>query len=329
MASRRRCGCTWTVSGRRSVSSSRHSKMLRAWPLTGSRSAQKSIMDRPGARLRTVVSRSLNVDEIGLTCSYGMQAAGGYMRLIGGVVQGFATYHEEAQRTLPNTTVIRPAINLEGSAIGWRAGFAYEVPTKGLRASVVYYSAMDFPVNGTFQQLPLGGNAFLAAVPIHAAASIPQTVEAIFQFPIAPAWQNTVVIKWADWSVWTRIPVILSVNSGPLLAGSELTAYNAFFRDGWTISNIVSHNLSENLGVAFRLSWDRGVSTGWTEHTDIWSAAFAAIYRINQNLELIGAVGLSLLAAGEIDKLAQGGSYNATFDTGTAVTTRIGFRSRI
>src|SRR5437763_5691492 len=92
------------------------------------------------SQARTVVSRLLRVEEIGLTCSYRVQAADGYIRLIGGMTYDFATYHEEALRVLPNGISIRPSVDLDGSAIGWRGGLAYEVPTKGIRASVVYYS---------------------------------------------------------------------------------------------------------------------------------------------------------------------------------------------
>jgi long-chain fatty acid transport protein len=49
-----------------------------------------------------VVSRSLRLDELGLTCSYRVQAGGGYIRPIAGVTEDFATYHEEALRPLPN-----------------------------------------------------------------------------------------------------------------------------------------------------------------------------------------------------------------------------------
>src|SRR5438067_13207480 len=45
------------------------------------------------SQARTVVSRLLRVEEIGLTCSYRVQAAAGYVRLIGGMTYDFATYH--------------------------------------------------------------------------------------------------------------------------------------------------------------------------------------------------------------------------------------------
>ena len=280
------------------------------------------------SQARRVVARLLDVDEISLTCSHRFQAAAGYLYVIGGATKNFGLYQEEALRVLPNSTVIRPKVDVDGSAYGWRAGLAYEVPGKFIRASIMYYSPVDFFVKGSVTQLPLGGNAFLPLVPVHAEATVPQTVEFTLQFPIAPNWLNTVTVKWADWSVWTRVPVILSADSGPLLAGRELSVYNAFFRDGWTVSNTISHRVSEVLGLALRLSWDRGVGTGWTEHTDSWSGNLAAIYRFNESLDLIGAMGLSILTAGEINKMAQGGSYNATFDTGTLFTARAGFRYR-
>jgi long-chain fatty acid transport protein len=281
------------------------------------------------SQARRVVSRLLHVDEISLTCSHRVQAAGGYVHLIAGAVKSFAISQEDALRVLPNTTVIRPSLDLDGSAYGWRAGLAYEVPGKFIRASIMYYSPVDFFVNGTITQLPLGGNAFLPIVPVHAAASLPQTVEFILQFPIAPGWLNTVSVKWADWSIWTRVPVILSANTGPLVAGQELSVFNAFFVDGWTISNTIGHRVNEALALALRLSWDRGVGTGWTEHPDSWSANLAAIYSINRNLDVLGAVGLTISAPGELDKMAQGGSFNATFGTGSLVSVRFGFRYRL
>lgn len=280
------------------------------------------------SQARTVVERSLKVEEIGLTCSYRLQAGTGYLRIIGGATKDFATTHEEALLTLPNTAMVRPAADLEGSAIGWRAGLGYELPSSPLRLTVMYYSPIDFTAQGAFHQLPVGPNAVLAMVPIHSSASIPQIVEATLQFPVAVNWLNAISVRWADWSVWTRIPVITSAATGPIPAGRELAAYNAFFQDGWTISNTISHQWSESLRVAMRLSWDRGVSTGWTEHTDTWSANFGATYKLTDNLELIGAVGVSLLTAGEINKKAHGGAYNATFGDDVSVSARAGLRVR-
>ena len=277
---------------------------------------------------RRAVSRSLHVEEFGLTCSYRVPAGEGYMRVIGGITRDFASYKEDAIRVLPNGTTIRPATHLEDATWAWRAGLGYEVPAKFVRATLMYYSPMDFSATGTLKELPLGGNAVIPVVPAHAEASVPQTVEGILQFPIAQAWLNTVSVKWANWSIWTRVPVMLSANSGPLPAGFELSTYNAFFRDGWTIANTVAHRWSSDLTLSFGVSWDRGVGTAWTEHTDTWSASLGSILRLNDSVDLISGVGLSLLTAGEVDKRTQGGSYDATVDTGYAVSARVGLRAR-
>jgi long-chain fatty acid transport protein len=268
------------------------------------------------------VSNWLNVDEFGLTCSYRIPAASGYMRIIGGVTRDFARAHEDVR-----VGEVSPTVDLEGWATGWRTGLAYELPTKGVRASLMYYSSIDFEASGTFYQLPSGGN-ILAAVPVDAAASMPQAVEMVLQFPLAKSWVNTAFVKWADWSVWTQVPVILSEDASGLQAGAVLSNLDFFFRDGWTITNTVSYLWSADLTLSVRASWDRGVSTGWTQYTDSWGANLAATYKIDKTLEVYGAVGLTLLTPGEIDKKDEGGDYNATLPTDYAVGLRTGVRKR-
>jgi long-chain fatty acid transport protein len=275
-----------------------------------------------------VVSRKLTVEELGLTCSYRMKAGPGYIRLIGGVTEDFASYHEEALRGLPNGSSIRPALDLDASATGWRAGLAYEIPSKAFRASLMYYSNLDFSARGSLRQLPLGGNAFLNAVNVNAETPLPRAVEAAFHTAIAPAWLNSISVKWVDWSTFTSVPVILSADAGPLRAGRVLSTLNAFFRDGWTISDTVTHVWSDNLALSVRLGWDRGVATGWTDNPDAWSTLLFANYKINEHLEIIGGIGLIYLAAGEISKNAQPGGFTATAGTGNIVFTHLGFRSR-
>jgi long-chain fatty acid transport protein len=275
-----------------------------------------------------IVSSFLRVDELGLTCSYRLPAADGYLRLIGGATEDFATYHQQALRQLPNGSFIQPTLDLDASAPGWRAGVAYEIPAKGMRASLMYYSEIDFSADGVLRQLPLRGNAFLGAVPTEAGASIPRAVEAVIQFPIAPAWFDTITVKWVDWSIVTSIPVILTANSGPLRAGQVLTTLNAFWRDGWTISNTVTYRWSDRLALSLNVGWDRGVSTGWTDNPDAWNTFLFATYKMNEHLDVTGGIGVIVLAPGVIDKMSQGGSFNATAGTGDVVFTHLGLRYR-
>jgi long-chain fatty acid transport protein len=275
-----------------------------------------------------IVSRTLTVEELGLTCSYRVKAGPGYIRLIGGVTESFATYHEEAFRKLPNGSFIRPALDLEASATGWRAGLAYEIPNKAFRASLMYYSNIDLSARGSLRQLPLGGNVFLDTVSVSAATPLPRALEAALHTAIAPAWLNTVSVKWVDWSTLTSVPVILNADAGPLRTGRVLTSLNAFFRDGWTISDTVTHLWSPSLALSVRVGWDRGVATGWTDNPEAWSTLFFANYRISEHVEVIGGIGLIHLTAAEINKAAQPGGFIASAGPGNVLFTNLGFRTR-
>jgi hypothetical protein len=61
---------------------------------------------------------------------------------------------------------------------------------------------------------------------------------------------------------------------------------------------------------------------------DAWSTLLFANYKINEHLEIIGGIGLTYLAAGEINKTVQPGGFTATAGAGSILFTHLGFRSR-
>ena len=280
------------------------------------------------SQANSIIASILNVQELGLTCSYRVPAGDGYVRFIGGGTEDFATYNQVAQDRLANGSSIRPSLDLQASAAGWRTGFAYELPSKGLRASIMYYSSIDLSAHGVLRHLPLRGGAFLAAAPVNAAASIPQAVEGVIQFPIAPAWIDTVTVRWVNWSVERSIPVVLAANSGPLRAGQVLTRLNAFWLDGWTLSNRVTYLWSDRLALAISVGLDRGVSTGWTDNPNAWNTILFGNYKLTDHLEMTAGVGIIMLAPDAINKRVQGGDFNATAAAGDIVFTNLGFRLR-
>jgi long-chain fatty acid transport protein len=75
----------------------------------------------------------------------------------------------------------------------------------------------------------------------------PEVASPAFHTAIAPAWLNSISVKWVDWSTLTSVPVILSADAGPLRAGRVLSTLDVFFRDGWTISDTVTHLWNDNL----------------------------------------------------------------------------------
>lgn len=269
------------------------------------------------SQAHNVVSRTLKIEEFALTCSYRVQAGPGFVRLIGGATRDRGTYEEDAL-----IGAFRPTVKLEDWTTGWRTGLAFEIPAKAIRATLVYNSELNFSATGTFSDIP----GFPAEVPVHAFASMPQTVEATVQFPLSKTWINTVSVKWADWSIWTEVPVVLSENVGVVPAGTALSILEAFYQDGWTIADTLAHKWNNELTLTYRVAWDRGVTTGWSEYTDTWSAGLGAIYKIDSSLELYGGVSLSLLTSGAIDQ--PGADYNATLETDTAIGLRTGVRKR-
>lgn len=163
---------------------------------------------------------------------------------------------------------------------------------------------------------------------MNAAASIPQAVEGVIQFPIAPAWIDTVTVRWVNWSVERSIPVVLAANSGPLRAGQVLTRLNAFWLDGWTLSNRVTYLWSDRLALAVSVGLDRGVSTGWTDNPNAWNTILFGNYKLTDHLEVTAGVGIIMLAPDAINKRVQGGDFNATAAAGDIVFTNLGFRFR-
>jgi long-subunit fatty acid transport protein len=186
----------------------------------------------------------------------------------------------------------------------------------GVRASLMYYSNIDFSVGGVLRNLPLRGNAFLSAAPVEAAASIPRAVEGVVQFPISSTWFDTVSIKWVNWSVEKSIPVVLTAGVWPLRAGQVLTKLNIFFHDGWTFRNTVTYQWSERLALSVAVGWDRGVSTGWTDNPAAWNIFLFSNYKVSDHLELTGGFGLIKLDPAVISKRAEGGDFDATAGAG-------------
>jgi long-subunit fatty acid transport protein len=198
----------------------------------------------------------------------------------------------------------------------------------GVRASLMYYSNIDLSVRGVLRNLPLGGNAFVAAAPFDATASIPRAVEGVVQFPISSTWFDTVSIKWVNWSVEESIPVVLAASAGPLRAGQVLTRLNIFFLDRWTFRNTVTYQWSERLALSVAVGWDRGVSTCWTDNPNAWNSFLFGNYKVSDHLELTGGVGLIKLAPAVINKRAEGGDFNATTGASDIVFTQLGIRYR-
>ena len=146
----------------------------------------------------------------------------------------------------------------EDSAVGWLAGFAYQIPEIALKASVTYRSEIDH--NATTSETGMSqllGGPF--SVTSDTTITTPQSVNLDFQTGIMA---NTVAfanVRWVDWSSFSIRPTAFGTASETLGAlgrgpagGFDLVAY--------TDDQI---NATVGVGRKFSEQWAGNVSVGW------------------------------------------------------------------
>ena len=283
-------------------------------------SARADYSDTWTGRLN-VIDKKIRDEQISLTCSYAFNIGPGAFRIIGGANYDMATYTQTK-----NVFGVMPHLDMSDNGFGWRAGLAYEYPEYAMRASLMYFSSVDVDAKGTITNLPVPGLGVFPTVPVFGAAEIPQAVELKVQSGIAPGWLASASVKWVDWSVWQRTSIVAT--GGPLV-GREVTFTNSYFRDGWTVSGSVGHQFTEDLAVQFGVTWDRGVSTGYTEQTDTWTASLGASYALTENVDLFGGIAATLVTGGDITQPSPltAGDYSASWGTNHALAGQIGLKA--
>lgn len=248
------------------------------------------------------------------TCSYRMDLGPGQFRLIGGLFyQEVGGSKEQLVVSVPTFTggALNDSgigrIDLSGDGYGWRIGAAYEIPEIALRASLVYNSAVKLDeITGTLDltQVPAiinPANPYLGRVTdIFGSGTMPQSVELKLQSGIAPGWLAFGSVKWVDWSVLQTVPFCptaiksMGISECTYNGGYRVTSLDLLYRDGWTITGGIGHQVTDTLGVSAYVGWDRGTSTGMGTETDTWVFAGGAAWTPNENVELRlgGAIGI-------------------------------------
>ncbi|MCD7059986.1 OmpP1/FadL family transporter [Pelagibacterium xiamenense] len=238
--------------------------------------------DTTYAAVTTQAARErLHSIDLGLTCAFGIELGAGVVSVIGGISAQQLRYEADIP-TSPTTTT---PLSIDGWGTGWRAGVAYEIEEYALRVSAIYNAAVDHNLNGS----AFGGDAT-------ADVTAPQTVEIKAQTGIAPGWLAMASVKWIDWSIIETLDV-------DTLAGTISSDY--FYRDGWAVSAGIGHQLTPDLTVLGRVTWDRGTSTPGDSdvlvagsQTDRWGLTLGAAYDAAEGVQFSGGVSLSTLADG-------------------------------
>lgn len=202
------------------------------------------------------------VMEYGATCAVGFDLNKGRISFLGGAFVEDFDYDLTVGALTGNPAM--PVITaltseLSGTAWGWRAGVAYEIPEIALRGQLLYRSGTKIDADGSANHIQLG------QIAAGGTGKLPQSVEAKFQTGIAPGWLAYGSVKWTDWSVNKDLTLVLKPAPGQNIDRPNI--YN--WRDGWTIMGGIGHSFNEQVsGTAF-LMWDRGVSTGEDLYGDV------------------------------------------------------------
>jgi long-chain fatty acid transport protein len=262
-----------------------------------------------------VVEKELKDDQLALTCSYAFAAGPGALRVIAGLSYEMASYRQTKNFGLP----VFPTLDVEGSGFGWRAGLGYEIPEYAVRATLMYYAPVDIHATGEITDLP-GAPPVL---PVFADATIPQSVELKLQSGVAPGWLVFGSAKWTDWSAWQRTDI------KSVATGGVVTWLDSYFTDGWTLNLGVGHQFDEKLSGLVSVTWDQGVATGWTEHTDTWTLAAGVNYALTENLDLYGGVGATLITGGAVTKFTPGdpSTVLSEWDTNYSIGGQVGLKA--
>lgn len=133
-------------------------------------------------------------------------------------------------------------------------------------------------------------------------------------------------IKWSDWSTLDHVSI--RATAGEIAAGTELLDLKAFFRDGLTVSGYLGYRFTQDWSGWTRLTWDRGVSSGWTEHTTSLSLFAGAKYGLTESLDLSAAIGVIWLTGGTVGNGLAGAPFTASFNDSIAFVPQLGITAR-
>lgn len=256
----------------------------------------------------SAIEQHFSSQDFGLTCGARVPLSKGQLHFIGGI--SHQTIEYELTRAIGPGAIARTDVS--DSGVGWRAGIAFEIPEYALRASLIYNAQIDYRMTGTLSAGPV-------IIPIFGDISMPQSIQLRARSGIAPGWLAFGAVKWTDWSVTDNMwlcPVGLPVCGPPPLAVSALTL---LWKDTFTVTLGVAHQVNDVVSVATSLTWDQGATQGFTSQTDTWVADATVVIIPNDNVEISLGANIGVLTGGTLSTLVLPGGipnpvgYTATF----------------
>lgn len=275
------------------------------------------------SKANVVTGQSLRVTEFGASCGYAVPVSGSVLMPLAGLAYNKLQYSQD--RLLPDRTPAR-ALDLESGTYSWRAGLGYRHNLSGTQASLVYYSAAQFDVDGLLTVPTAGGNRFDA--PVYGRANFPQSLRADLALTPLPGWLLSFAGQWSDWSQLDHVG-LKAASATPFWASdTEVLDLKTYFRDGLTASVLLGHAWTPQLATWTRLTWDRATATGWTEHSRSYSLQLGVRYSLSSNIELKAAMSAIWLDDAVLDQSAAGAPYAAIYDGAVMFVPQIGVATR-
>ena len=226
----------------------------------------------------------------------------------------------------------------EDSAIGWLAGFAYQIPEIALKTSVTYRSEVEHESN-TKESFKTGLFAGLNAAPdAKTEITTPQSVNLDFQTGVMA---NTVAfanLRWVNWKDFSIRPD--KFGKASVVAGQN-PAINK--PTGFDIVGYTDDQISATVGVGRKLNeqWAGNVSVGWDSGAGdpvttlgptegYWNVGLGVQYSPAANYFIAGGVKYFMLGDAKAQSGAQFGTneYVANFEDNDAWAygLKIGYR---
>jgi len=197
----------------------------------------------------------LDVQSLGVDCAYTNQLSDeARLVYIGGlrIEKSEATINSQASSAAitrganlrgPDSSVSN---NLDSTEVGYTLGIAYQIPKKGVNASLVYNSEVDHNYKGTQRvDIPVGVlGAASAAIesPISLNVINPQSLQLNVSSGIKPGWLAFGFARWVDWSTFENL-AIRNDRTGAVSIG------DVSWSDTWTTGLGIAHRLNKKNSV--------------------------------------------------------------------------------
>lgn len=204
------------------------------------------------------------------------------------------------------------AIFKQDAAVGWLAGFAYQVPDMALKAALTYHSKIDHKINVSENVL---GTPLLLVDESKTKISTPQSINLDFQTSITVSTLLYSNIRWVNWKDFVIRPAqfgalsqlaTTTMSSGTYTGGFNLDDYQ---KNQWSATVGAAKQWTPQWSGAFDLGWDSGTgdpASIFNPTKGYWGVGLALKYNPEPDYFISGGVKYFWLG----DVTTQNGTYD-------------------